>query len=313
MRRVLPLALGVALLCAPAQALATTGGAEAGGDPGGSAYDPAAPPLPRPTVREFSITPGTLRIGAPARVVVRVDAPTPSVRFSVDIVAAGARRAAARLVVGRAHAGRRVTRSWVPRTRLAAGRYTARLHVTDARGGRLRRTRRAPGRTSLRVVAPPAAPATPAAPPAPPPGAVATGVFPVQGPYDLGGPDMAFGAAREGHAHQGQDISAAEGTPIVSPRAGAVYFRSYQAGGAGHYLVIRIDDGRDLVFMHLRAGSLLVARGDAVAAGQRIADVGSTGVSEGPHLHFEIWPGGWYAKGSQPIDPLPQLRAWPGG
>ena len=45
--------------------------------------------------------------------------------------------------------------------------------------------------------------------------------------------------------------------------------------------------------------------------GQRIADVGSTGESSGPHLHFEVWVGGWYA-GGHPIDPLPLLEAWSG-
>ena len=48
---------------------------------------------------------------------------------------------------------------------------------------------------------------------------VTSGIFPVQGAYSFGGPDSRFGAAREGHAHQGQDIAAAEGTPVVSPVA----------------------------------------------------------------------------------------------
>jgi murein DD-endopeptidase MepM/ murein hydrolase activator NlpD len=92
-----------------------------------------------------------------------------------------------------------------------------------------------------------------------------------------------------------------------------VHWRAYQAVGAGHYLVIRADDGRDLVFMHLKEGSLTVAKGAAVSAGQRIGAVGSSGASDGPHLHFEIWPSGWWEKGSSPIDPLPQLLAWAAG
>ena len=70
-------------------------------------------------------------------------------------------------------------------------------------------------------------------------------------------------------------------------------------------------DGEDFmyVFMHLRQGSLLVSKGDHVAAGQQIAQVGNTGSSEGPHLHFEIWEGAWYA-GGHPIDPLPVLQSW---
>jgi murein DD-endopeptidase MepM/ murein hydrolase activator NlpD len=99
---------------------------------------------------------------------------------------------------------------------------------------------------------------------------------------------------------------------VVSPLAGTVTWRAYQASGAGHYLVIRARDGRDLAFMHLRAGSERVSTGDTVTAGQPIAEVGSTGRSSGPHLHFEIWIGGWWEAGGRALDPLPQLVAWAG-
>jgi murein DD-endopeptidase MepM/ murein hydrolase activator NlpD len=67
----------------------------------------------------------------------------------------------------------------------------------------------------------------------------------------------------------------------------------------------------DYVFMHLRSGSTVVREGQSVRTGQRIADVGSTGESSGPHLHLEVWVGAWYA-GGHPIDPLPLLQAWAG-
>jgi murein DD-endopeptidase MepM/ murein hydrolase activator NlpD len=134
----------------------------------------------------------------------------------------------------------------------------------------------------------------------------------VAGAYTLGGEQSVFGAPRRGHSHQGHDIFAAEGTPVVAPRAGAVTWRAYQAAGAGHYVVISADDGRDYVFMHLQDGSVIVEKGQAVAAGEQIGAVGATGRADGSHLHFEIWPDGWWADGSSPIDPLPDLLAWAG-
>jgi murein DD-endopeptidase MepM/ murein hydrolase activator NlpD len=78
-------------------------------------------------------------------------------------------------------------------------------------------------------------------------------------------------------------------------------------------VVLRGGDGTDYVFMHLRSGSITTAKDAALAAGQPFAQVGSSGASSGPHLHFEIWPDGWYSsKESTPIDPLPQLLAWAG-
>jgi murein DD-endopeptidase MepM/ murein hydrolase activator NlpD len=137
-------------------------------------------------------------------------------------------------------------------------------------------------------------------------------VFPVAGPFDLGGDDARFGARRKGHRHQGQDIVAAEGTPVVAPYAGTVEFVRFQRNGAGWYIVLDgNDEDRDYVFMHLRRGSITVAAGQPVAAGQAIAQVGNTGSSSGAHLHFEVWVGGWY-DGGEPIDPLALLREWAG-
>lgn len=135
-------------------------------------------------------------------------------------------------------------------------------------------------------------------------------VFPVAGAYDLGGDDARFGAPRGDHTHQGQDISAARGTPIVAPYAGVISWVRYQRGGAGHYVVLDADDERDYVFMHLRRGSIPVVAGQRVAAGDQVGEVGNTGRSFGAHLHFEVWVGGWYEKGGEPVDPLPLLEDW---
>jgi len=161
----------------------------------------------------------------------------------------------------------------------------------------------------------PRAPATPRAPAATPPVTTVAGVFPVRGPFGFGGDDARFGAGRPGHIHQGQDVVAASGEPIVAPVAGTVIWKANQPGGAGIYLVVRgagSGEIRDYVFMHIKRGTVLVAPGETVSAGQQLAQVGATGDASGPHLHFEIWIGGWYARGGGPIDPLPQLQRWAG-
>jgi murein DD-endopeptidase MepM/ murein hydrolase activator NlpD len=260
-------------LVAPAQA--QTGGAEF----------VAAPP------EAFSVTPTSIAPGATLTIRYRIGGRPRRVRVRVDLVPAAGGRPAATLALGRQRTGRLRTATWRPKLNPAS--YTARLRATTLR----RRGARTSQQLAIEIVAPPVT--------------ASSGVFPVQGPYSLGGDEARFGAGRTGHSHQGQDILAASGTPVVTPRAGYVGWRAFQKAGAGHYLVVRGDDQRDYVFMHLLDGSLLVQKGQAVAAGQQLAAVGSTGRSDGPHLHFEIWPDGWYSSSaSKPIDPLPDLLAW---
>ena len=182
----------------------------------------------------------------------------------------------------------------------------ARLHAVDRNGRTLRRTATASGRSRLTVIAPAPPPVlTPTAPVA------GTGLFPVRGAFTWGD---GFGVKRGTAVHRGQDILAAEGTPIATPRAGVVSWRAYQASGAGNYIVVHADDGRDFVFMHLQNDSITVSKGSILSAGQVFGKAGMTGHASGPHLHFEIWPDGWYSSDdSQPIDPSPDLRAWATG
>ena len=134
--------------------------------------------------------------------------------------------------------------------------------------------------------------------------------FPIVGSHNYGNAGARFGAPRTGHVHQGQDVMAAEGTPLVAARGGTVRFAGYQAGGAGVYAVIHgAGEGRDYVYMHMVQGSMLVKTGQSVRTGQLIGKVGQTGAAEGPHLHFEIWQGVWQG-GGKPVDPLSALQAW---
>jgi murein DD-endopeptidase MepM/ murein hydrolase activator NlpD len=168
-----------------------------------------------------------------------------------------------------------------------------------------------------RPPAPKAVPAPPAgqAPGVPTPAqTVAAGaVFPVRGPHSFGGPENRFGAGRAGHVHEGQDVLAAEGLPDAAPLAGTVLTTGFQAGGAGWYVVEHTAGPFDFFFAHCRSGSIQVSTGQVVPAGQTLCQVGQTGDATGPHLHFEMWVGGWQAPGGHPIDPLPYLQAWEAG
>ena len=118
---------------------------------------------------------------------------------------------------------------------------------------------------------------------------------------------QANGASNGGSGRQGQDLSANSGTPIVAPYAGTISWVNYQAGGAGYYVVLDANDGRDYVFMHMLKGSVNVKQGDVVPTGKLLGRVGSTGSSSGPHLHFEVWTGGPWQFGGKPVDPLRYL------
>jgi murein DD-endopeptidase MepM/ murein hydrolase activator NlpD len=133
--------------------------------------------------------------------------------------------------------------------------------------------------------------------------------FPILGAHDFGSGGARFGAGRTGHTHQGQDVMAKCGTPLVAARGGRVQYSGYQ-GAAGNYVVIDgKGTGYDTGYMHLLEPSPL-QEGEVVRTGEPIGVVGSTGSSTACHLHFEIWTApGWYEGGS-PIDPLPYLKQW---
>jgi murein DD-endopeptidase MepM/ murein hydrolase activator NlpD len=133
--------------------------------------------------------------------------------------------------------------------------------------------------------------------------------FPLLGAHDFGEAGARFGAGRSGHTHQGQDVMANCGVPVVAARGGRVQYSGYQRA-AGNYVVIDgKGTGYDTAYMHFLRPSLLRA-GDQVRTGQPIGLAGSTGSSTACHLHFEIWTApGWYEGGS-PIDPLTYLMRW---
>ncbi|MGO1975561.1 MAG: M23 family metallopeptidase [Propionibacteriaceae bacterium] len=94
--------------------------------------------------------------------------------------------------------------------------------------------------------------------------------------------------------HTGADFSAADGTPILAAADGTVTVAEF-SGGYGGLVVIEHTIGGATVataYAHSWEDGIHVTAGDRVTAGQHIADVGSSGMSTGPHLHFEVRDGG---------------------
>jgi murein DD-endopeptidase MepM/ murein hydrolase activator NlpD len=85
--------------------------------------------------------------------------------------------------------------------------------------------------------------------------------------------------------HEGVDFFAEAGTPIAAAASGVVIAAEFHAQYGN---MVEIDHGNDLITRYAHASALHVKPGDVVRRGQRIADVGSTGRSTGPHLHFEV-------------------------
>ena len=146
--------------------------------------------------------------------------------------------------------------------------------------------------------APPAKPAPPktAAGPVSPSG---EWICPVQGPRAFSND---YGAPRGGgRSHQGNDILAARGTPVVANVSGVVTHRTGAVSGKAYYLAG--DDGNRYFGAHLDS----FGASGRVSAGTQIGTVGDTGDAVGgpPHLHFEIHPGG-----SGNVNPFPTLSRY---
>ncbi len=102
---------------------------------------------------------------------------------------------------------------------------------------------------------------------------------------------------RWGRMHKGIDVANNVGTPIVAARGGRVTFAGWHDGGYGYLVEISHDDGSRSLYGH--NSRLMVREGEQVAQGQQISQMGSTGRSTGPHLHFEI-----HAPGQGAANPL---------
>ncbi len=95
---------------------------------------------------------------------------------------------------------------------------------------------------------------------------------------------------RWGRMHRGIDIAGPIGTPIVAAAAGEVVSAGWSSGGYGNLVEVKHGDGSITLYAH--NNKILVHRGQWVEQGEQIAEMGSTGYSTGPHLHFEVRPDG---------------------
>ena len=95
--------------------------------------------------------------------------------------------------------------------------------------------------------------------------------------------------------HEGIDLSAPMGMEIEAPAAGVVKQVSWVEGYGN---MLTIDHGYGLVTRYAHCSKILVVRGQRVKRGQQVAKVGNTGLSTGPHLHYEVWVNG------RPVNPM---------
>jgi len=107
------------------------------------------------------------------------------------------------------------------------------------------------------------------------------------------------------YQHEGIDIANASGTPIFAAAAGEVIKAGWDDWGLGNAIQIKHPNGSMTVYGHNRR--LLVSKGQQVSQNQIIAEMGSTGNSTAPHLHFEIHPDGGVAV--NPLNILPSTVA----
>ncbi|HET7669463.1 MAG TPA: M23 family metallopeptidase [Burkholderiales bacterium] len=111
-------------------------------------------------------------------------------------------------------------------------------------------------------------------------------MMPVSAPFNASGFGRRVDPFTGDYAmHEGIDFLADKGSPIVAAAAGVVVFAGFHPQ---YGYMVDIDHGNDLVTRYAHCSKLIIKEGDIVARGRKIGEVGSTGRSTGPHLHFEV-------------------------
>lgn len=105
---------------------------------------------------------------------------------------------------------------------------------------------------------------------------------------------------RWGRMHKGIDIAGPVGTPIYAAASGTVTFAGWNSGGYGNLVEIEHPDGSLTLYAHNHR--IMVREGQFVDQGEQVAEMGSTGFSTGPHLHFEL-----HTSGQGAVNPMAYL------
>jgi len=140
----------------------------------------------------------------------------------------------------------------------------------------------------------------------------ARGVAPGSAPSRYAGGSMLWPLAGGGAyisqpfraSHGGLDIAARYGTPVRAAAPGRVLFAGWKSNGGGYQVWISHGSGVYTTYSHMAGVS--VGRGQVVSKGQQVGRVGSSGLSTGPHLHFEVWKGPIWSGGRR-VNPLSWL------
>lgn len=115
-------------------------------------------------------------------------------------------------------------------------------------------------------------------------------MIPTQHPVAFGGAGSGFGwridpFTGRSALHTGIDYQSPPGTAILAAAGGVVVTQEFRPDYGN---MVEIDHGKDLITRYAHASKVMVKKGDLVKRGQKVAEVGSTGRSTGPHLHFEV-------------------------
>lgn len=105
---------------------------------------------------------------------------------------------------------------------------------------------------------------------------------------------------RWGRIHKGLDLAGPKGTPIYATADGVVTHAGWQSG---YGLLVKIEHEFGVETRYAHQSKLRVKKGQRVSRGQQIGDMGNTGLSTGPHLHYEVRSGG------KAINPMTYIKA----